>query len=58
MPTVRKRPLRSFSLSPEAFDRIGRLAARWGMTRSATVERLAREAKLPRELSARTQARA
>jgi hypothetical protein len=46
----RKRPLRSLTLSPEGWERLDEFARRWGLSRSGAVERLVREAPLPREL--------
>ena len=46
----RKRPLRTLSLSPDGWDRLDEIARRWGLSRSGAVERLIREATMPREL--------
>jgi len=40
----RTRPLSTFSLSPEAVELLERVAAVWGASKSATVERLIRQA--------------
>jgi len=40
----RERPLFTFSLSPEAVEMLEALAAGWGSSKSAAVERLIREA--------------
>ena len=40
---ARKRPLVTLSLSPEAVAMLHELARAWGSSRSAVVERLARE---------------
>jgi hypothetical protein len=48
--TKRRRPLLHLSLSPEAIQRLGEIAARRGETKSGTVERLVREAEMPREI--------
>ncbi len=50
--TVRKRPLVHLSLSPEALGRLAEIATRCGETRSGVVERLIREAEMPRPRSA------
>jgi hypothetical protein len=44
----RKRPLVHLSLSPEAIARLAEIATRSGETRSGTVDRLIREAEMPR----------
>ena len=44
---ARRRPLVTLSLSPEARARLTDLATRLGLSASATVERLVREAPLP-----------
>jgi len=49
---MRRRPLIHCSLSTEAIARLDKLAARCGETRSGMVERLIREAELPREPNA------
>ena len=46
----RKRPLKTLSLSKESWGRLDEIARRWGISRSATVERLIHEAQMPREL--------
>ena len=45
---ARRRPLVTLSLSPEARTRLDELARRLGLSASATVERLVREAPMPR----------
>ena len=45
---IRKRPLVHLSLSPEAIARLAEIATRSGETRSGVVERLVREAEMPR----------
>jgi hypothetical protein len=47
MPT-RRRPLIHCTLSTEAIARLDKMAARCGETRSGMIERLVREAELPR----------
>lgn len=47
-PVQRKRPLVHLSLSPEAIARLDEMATRCGETRSGMVERLVREAEMPR----------
>jgi hypothetical protein len=47
MPT-RRRPLIHCTLSTEAIARLDKMATRYGETRSGMIERLVREAKLPR----------
>jgi len=44
----RKRPLVHVSLSPDAIARLDEMATRCGETRSGMVERLVREAEMPR----------
>jgi hypothetical protein len=51
--TVRKRPLVHLSLSHEAIARLTEMATRCGETRSGMVERLVREAEMPRDSAAR-----
>ena len=46
--TVRKRPLVHLSLSPDAIARLQEIATRCGESRSAVVERLVRDADMPR----------
>ena len=46
--TVRKRPLLHLSLSPDAIERLTEMATRCGETRSGMVERLIRDAEMPR----------
>jgi hypothetical protein len=46
----RKRPLRTLSLSPDGWGRLDEIARRWGLSRSGAVERLVREATMPRDL--------
>ena len=48
----RIRKLMHFSISPEARERLEDIAERSGQTMSAVVERLVREADMPRKLSA------
>jgi hypothetical protein len=45
---TRKRPLVHLSLSPDAIARLAEMATRCGETRSGMVERLVREAEMPR----------
>jgi hypothetical protein len=45
----RKRPLLHLTLSPEAIARLDELAVRSGESKSGVVERLVREAELPRK---------
>lgn len=45
---TRKRPLVHLSLSPEAIARLDEMATRCGETRSGMVERLIRDAEMPR----------
>ena len=52
--TVRKRPLIHLSLSPDAIARLAEIATRCGETRSGVVERLIREAEMPRPRTAGT----
>jgi hypothetical protein len=42
---LRARPLYTFTLSPEAAEMLDAIAAAWGASKSATVERLIREAQ-------------
>ncbi len=49
MTTKRKRPVVQLTLSPEARKRLDKMAASCGETRSGMVERLVREAKMPRK---------
>lgn len=46
----RKRPLHTLSLSPDGWDRLDEISRRWGLSRSGAVERLIREATMPRDL--------
>ena len=48
MATLRKRPLVHLSLSPDAIARLAEIATRCGETRSGVVEKLIREAEVPR----------
>jgi hypothetical protein len=50
--TTRRRPLVHLSLSPDALSRLAEIATRCGETRSGVVERLIREAEMPRPRSA------
>ena len=50
--TTRRRPLVHLSLSPEALARLAEIATRCGETRSGVVEKLIREAKMPRPRTA------
>jgi hypothetical protein len=52
--TVRKRPLVHLTLSPDAIARLAEMATRCGETRSGVVERLIREAEMPRPKTAGT----
>ncbi len=45
---TRKRPLVHLSLSPDAIARLQEIATRCGESRSAVVERLVRDAEMPR----------
>ena len=47
---IRKRPLVHLSLSPAAIARLDEMATRCGETRSGMVERLVREAEMPRPM--------
>jgi hypothetical protein len=38
----------TFTLSVEAIRRLGEIAGRWGVTRSAALDRLIRDAEMPR----------
>ena len=49
---TRRRPLVHLSLSPDALARLAEIATRCGETRSGTVERLIREAEMPRPRAA------
>jgi hypothetical protein len=49
---TRKRPLVHLSLSPEALARLAEIATRCGETRSGVVERLVRDAEMPRPKTA------
>ena len=51
---TRKRPLVHLSLSPDAITRLAEIATRCGETRSGVVERLIREAGMPRQRPAGT----
>ena len=46
----RTRPRKILSMAEETWARIEEIADRWGMSRSATVERMARETALPPRL--------
>jgi hypothetical protein len=46
----RLRPLGTISLAPETWERLDQIAQRSGSTRSATIERLVRTAKLPKQV--------
>lgn len=46
----RKRPVVQLTLSDEARERLDEMATRCGETRSGMVERLVREAEMPRTL--------
>lgn len=48
MTVRRKRPLVHLSLSPDAIARLDEMATRCGETRSGMIERLIREAEMPR----------
>jgi hypothetical protein len=48
----RKRPLHTLSLSPECWERLDEIARRWGIGRSAAVERMVRETTMPRDIAA------
>ena len=52
MMATRRRPLVHLSLSPDAIARLAEIAARCGETRSGVVERLIREAEMPRPKTA------
>jgi hypothetical protein len=52
--TVRKRPLVHLSLSTDAISRLAEIATRCGDTRSGIVEKLIREADMPRSKTAGT----
>jgi len=54
---TRKRPLVHMSLSPDAIARLDEMATRCGETRSGMVERLVREAEMPRPRTAGTRGR-
>ena len=45
---TRRRPLLHRSLSPDAIERVTEMATRCGETRSGVVEKLIREAEMPR----------
>jgi len=47
----RKRPLHTLSLSPECWERLDEIARRWGIGRSAAVERMVRETTMPRDIA-------
>jgi hypothetical protein len=49
---TRKRPLLHLSLSPDAIARLTEMATRCGETSSGMVERLVREAEMPRPKTA------
>ncbi len=46
--TTRKRPVVQLTLSPNAIARLDEMATRCGETRSGMVERLVRDAEMPR----------
>ncbi len=48
MNTHRNRPIIQITLSPEAIARLGEMTLRTGESRSAMIERLVHEAKMPR----------
>jgi len=50
----RKRPLHTLSMTTDGWARLDEIATRLGLSRSATVELLVREAQMPRELKVRT----
>jgi hypothetical protein len=50
--TVRRRPLVHLSLSPDAIARLAEIATRCSETRSGVVEKLIREAEMPRPKTA------
>jgi hypothetical protein len=50
---TRKRPLVHLSLSHDAIARLAEIATRCGETRSGVVERLVRDAEMPRPKTAR-----
>lgn len=50
--TVRRRPLVHLSLSPDAIARLAEIATRCGETRSGVVEKLIRDAEMPRPRTA------
>jgi ribbon-helix-helix CopG family protein len=52
MTANRKRPLIHASLSPDAIARLDEMATRCGETRSGMLERLIREAEMPRPKTA------
>lgn len=52
MSPIRKRPLLHLSLSPDAIARLTEMATRCGETRSGMVERLIRDAEMPRPKTA------
>ena len=47
---TRRRPLVHLSLSPDAIARLDEIAARHGESRSGMVERLVRQAEMPRNI--------
>jgi hypothetical protein len=55
---MRKRPLVHLSLSPGAITRLSEIASRSGESRSGIVEKLIREAEMPRHKTAGTQSAA
>ena len=48
----RKRPIVQLTLSPDAIARLDEMATRCGETRSGMVERLVRDAEMPRPRTA------
>lgn len=57
MTAKRRRPLVHISLSPAAIARLDEMATRCGKTRSGMVERLVRDAEMPRPRPAGTSER-
>ncbi len=49
---ARHHPAKLITMAPEAWERIDAIAARWGTTRSGALQRLVREAPMPRPLPA------
>ena len=50
----RKKRIHTMTLSPDAWARLGEVARRSGLSRSAVVEKLVRETPMPRQLAACT----